>query len=441
MRPGLFPSDFMQKRSFIPRLSLDEIRHIQDSGLLWTLRHAMSGSAQYREKFRGAGVEPEGIRGLEDLDKLPFTTAEDLSAGYPLPLLSAPEDKVVRVHASSGTTGKRKILAYTRKDVETFALQMARCYEMAGLTTKDRVQIAVGYGLWTAGAGFQAGAEKFGALAVPVGAGNLEIHLQMLTDFGSTCLGCTASMALLMSEEVQRHGLLDRIKLKKAIFGAEGHNPRMRDTFERQLGLEHSFDIGGMTEMYGPGTSLECMEHKGLHYWADLFIIEFLDPATLKPVAAGEIGEMAVTSLRKEAAPVIRYRTRDLSMAIPGQCPCGCGMPRHGHILGRSDDMIIFRGVNIYPGQLADVLQGFPELGSEYHLLLTREEGRDNMRLKTEMSRQADISSEEASRLAPRISKAVHSKLLIACETEILGYGELPRSFGKTKRVTDNRFI
>ncbi|MDR2077212.1 MAG: phenylacetate--CoA ligase [Desulfovibrio sp.] len=424
---------------FIPDYSPEDLGDIQANGLRWSVLHAYARSSQYREKLRAAGVDPAGIRSLEDLRHLPFTSMEDLRDGYPLPMLSVPEAEVVRVHASSGTTGKRKILAYTRKDVEIFALQMARCFEMAGLTPRDRVQIAVGYGLWTAGAGFQLGCEQFGALTIPVGAGNLDIHLQMLTDLGSTCLCSTASMALLMGEEVQRHGLADRIKLRTVIFGAEGHNQKMRRAFERNLGVGESFDIGGMTEMYGPGTSLECTAHEGLHYWADLFVIEIVDPRTLKPVSPGEVGEMVVTSLCKEAVPLIRYRTRDLSRLLPQPCPCGCSMPRHDHLRGRSDDMIIFRGVNIYPGQVEDVLQQFPELGSEYHIALSREEGRDIMLLSLERAEGLGAGGDAA--LSGRVAKRLHSKVLISAEVEIVDPGVLPRAFGKSRRVTDKRLF
>ncbi len=422
---------------FIPQYDPEQLREIQENGLRWTVLHAYARSPQYRAKLRQAGVEPCAVQGLQDLRSLPFTTAEDLREGYPLPLLSVPEPEVVRVHASSGTTGKRKILAYTRKDVDMFALQMARCFEMAGLTPRDRVQIAVGYGLWTAGAGFQLGCERFGALTVPVGAGNLELHLQMLTDLGTTCLCSTASMALLLGEEVHRHGIAEQIKLRTVIFGAEAHNAKMRRTFEQSLGIEESFDIGGMTEMYGPGSALECRVHEGLHYWGDIFLIEILDPKTLEPVPPGEIGEMVVTSLCKEASPIIRYRTRDLSRAIDAPCPCGCSMPRHDHILGRSDDMIIFRGVNIYPGQVSDVLQEFPELGSEYHILLRREKGRDFMRLQVERAKGARAGVDE--RLAATLAQRLHAKVLISAEVEIVDPGALPRSFGKARRVTDSR--
>ena len=422
---------------FIPRYSQEELLRLQENGLRWTLLHAFARSPQYRAKFEEAGLDPCAVRGLEDLRHIPLTTTDDLRFGYPLPLLSVPESDVVRVHASSGTTGKRKILAYTRKDVDTFALQMARCFEMAGLSPQDRVQIAVGYGLWTAGAGFQLGCEQFGAMTVPVGAGNLEIHLQMLADLGSTCLCSTASMALLMGEEVVRHGLADKINLRTVIFGAEGHNVKMRKTFERLLGIEQSFDIGGMTEMYGPGTSIECLAHNGLHYWGDLFIIEILDPVTLQPVSPGQIGEMVVTSLSKEASPLIRYRTRDLSRLLPGDCPCGCAMPRHDHILGRSDEMITFRGVNIYPGQIAEILQDFVELGSEYHIHLSREGGRDFMRLQVERAPGAGSDTDDA--LAARLVRSLHSRVLVSASVEITDPASLPRSFGKSRRVTDAR--
>ena len=422
---------------FIPQYSPEHLARIQEDGLRWTVLHAYARSPQYRAKMRGAGVDPAGIQSLADLRHLPFTTTEDLREGYPLPLLSVPEADVVRVHASSGTTGKRKILAYTKKDVDTFALQMARCFELAGLTPQDRVQIAVGYGLWTAGAGFQLGCEQFGALTIPVGAGNLDIHLQMLTDLGSTCLCSTASMALLMGEEVQRHGLAEQVKLRTVIFGAEGHNQKMRRTFERNLGVDESFDIGGMTEMYGPGSSLECKAHEGLHYWADLFIFEIINPETLEPVAPGEVGELVVTTLCKEASPMIRYRTRDLTRLLPEPCLCGCSMPRHDHFIGRSDDMIIFRGVNVYPGQVADVLQQFPELGSEYHIILTRDEARDSMRLQVERAEDARAGAD--AELAAKVAKALHSKVLISADVEITNPGELPRAFGKSRRVTDKR--
>jgi phenylacetate-CoA ligase len=401
------------------------------------VRHAYENSPAYRAKFDAAGLEPGDVKGLDDLEKLPFTSVEDLRDGYPMPLLSVPEEKLVRIHASSGTTGKRKVLVYTQKDVDDWKQMFARCYELAELTTLDRVQICVGYGLWTAGAGFQLGCEHFGATALPVGPGNLEIQMQLLKDMGTTCLCSTASMALLLGEEVEKHNLRDTLKLRKCIFGAEAHTPKMRQRFEEMLGLEHSFDISGMTELYGPGAGLECTAHDGIHYWADYYILEIIDPATGKPVAPGEVGEMVVTTLCKEAAPLIRYRTHDLTRLIPGRCACGVTMPRHAKIQGRSDDMIIFRGVNIYPGQIAKVFEGFPEIASEYQIRLTRTGGRDSMRIKVERARGQSAGNDQA--LSQAVADALHKSLMARAGVEIVDFGTLPRSFAKTKRVVDER--
>lgn len=422
---------------FLPHLPEDIIAERQLAGVRWTVGHAMN-SPQYRAKLAAVGISGgEDIRSLDDVRRLPFTDVSDLREGYPLPLLSVPERDVVRVHASSGTTGKRKILAYTRKDVDTFALQMARCYELAGLTTEDRVQVAVGYGLWTAGAGFQLGSELFGALTVPLGPGNLDMQLQMLMDLKVTCLGATASMALLLAEEVERHNLRDKLALRRVIFGAEPHSLKMRASFTQKLGLDGSFDIAGMTEMYGPGTGLNCEYGEGIHYWADLFLYEIIDPHTLEPVPDGEVGELVVTSLCKEATPLIRYRTHDLTRLIPDPCPCGRAIPRHGYIRGRSDDMIIFRGVNIYPGQIADVLHKFPDVGGEYHIELTRADGFDHMLLQIERTTKA--SSDHDTDLARAISDEMHKRIMARINIRVVDPGSLPRTFSKAKRVTDLR--
>ncbi len=413
----------------------ESIENTQLAGIRWTIGQALN-SSQYKAKL--GDIRPEDIKTLDDIQKLPFTTADDLKDGYPLPLLSVPEEKVVRIHASSGTTGKRKILAYTQNDVDNFNLQMARCYELAGITANDKMQVAVGYGLWTAGAGFQLGSEQLGALTIPVGPGNLEMHLQLLQDLQVTCFGATASMSLLLAEEVERQGLRDKIALRKVICGAETRSEKMRISIEEKLGLENSYDIAGMTEMYGPGTAIECDAHDGLHYWPDLFFIEIINPDTLKPVAEGEVGEMVVTSLRKEASPLIRYRTRDLSHMINGKCSCGLSIPRHGKIVGRSDDMIIFRGVNIYPGQLMHVVEQFKELGYEYQVELKRDDNSlDHMHMFIE--RKEGISSDNDKNLADAVSKRMHKSILARIGISIVDAGSLPRTFGKSKRVTDLR--
>ena len=426
-------------KSFMPIIKTKKgLAELQLKGLKWTVNHAYRGSPFYRKRLEDAGVKPKDIRTLKDLQKLPFTTSKDLQEGYPFPLLSVPFEKVVRIHASSGTTGKRKVLVYTQKDINDWANFFARCYEMAGLTREDRVQIAVGYGVWTAGVGFQLGCERFGAMTIPAGPGNLDMQCQFLVDFQATAMCCTASMGLLMAEEVHKRGIKDQIHLKKMIFGSERSSDAMRNRIKEILNLDHLFDIPGMTELYGPGTGLDCVYHTGIHYWADYFILEILDPETLKPVPQGEIGEMVVTTLRKEAAPLIRYRTRDLTRLISGKCPCGSILPRHDRLLGRSDDMIIFRAVNIYPGQIDHILSGMPDIGSEYQILLDRkEDGKDYMTIKVE--RNHGVDREKSPELSRKVSEEVKKQILVSASVEIVDYGALPRSERKSKRVFDNR--
>jgi phenylacetate-CoA ligase len=428
----------MNKR-FSPAVKTEEeLKELQLDGLQRTVNHSYQGSPFYRRKLDEAGFRPGDIHSLEDLSNLPFTAAKDLQEGYPFPLLSVPFEKVVRIHASSGTTGKRKVLCYTQKDIDDWAHFFARCYEMADLTLEDRVQIAVGYGVWTAGVGFQSGCERFGAMAIPLGPGNLDMQCQFLVDMQTTVMCCTASMGLLMAEEVSRRGIRDQIKLTKMIFGSERSSDAMRARIKEMIGLKDLFDIPGMTELYGPGTGLDCIFHTGIHYWADYFILEILDPETLKPVPEGEIGEMVVTTLRKEAAPLIRYRTRDLTRLISGRCPCGSILPRHDRLLGRSDDMIIFRAVNIYPGQIDHVLSGIKGIGSEYQVMLDRkEDGKDYMTLKVERGEETGKSSDP--QLGKRIGDEIKKQILVSANVEIVDYGALPRSERKSKRVFDNR--
>jgi phenylacetate-CoA ligase len=428
----------MSKFGFSRCESEEDLRRCQTQGLRWTVSHAFANSHFYRQRMQDAHINPDDIRSMADLQRLPFTSADDLQAGYPFPFLSAPFEQVVRIHTSSGTTGRRKILCYTKRDIDDWADMFARCYETAGLTREDRVQIAVGYGLWTAGVGFQLGCERFGAMAVPVGPGNLDIHFEMLVDLQSTVLGCTASMGLLMAEEVGRRGLRDRLALRKVIFGAERHSDAMRKRMEEGLGVEESFDIPGLTELYGPGTGLECQHHQGIHYWADYYILEIIEPSTLEPVPEGEVGEMVVTTLRKEAAPLIRYRTRDLTRLIPGRCPCGSIMPRHDRLLGRSDDMFIVRGVNVYPGQIDEYLSKEQGAGSEYQVILERrEDARDTMKLRLERGPGADPSGDAS--LAARIEVVLRKHLLVRCAVQIVDYQSLPRTERKSRRVFDNR--
>jgi phenylacetate-CoA ligase len=429
----------MSCTSFMPTVeTVEDLAALQLDGLTWTVRHAYHGSDFYKQRLTNAGVTPDDIRSLGDIARLPFTSADDLRDGYPFPLRSVPFDKIVRIHASTGTTGRRKILSYTRKDIDDWAYFFARCYEMAGLTTADRVQIAVGYGLWTAGVGFQLGCERFGALAIPTGPGNMDMQCRLLTDLETTVICCTASMGLLLAEEVRKRGLRENIKLKTMIFGSERASDAMRARIRELLGVEHMFDIPGLTELYGPGTGLDCVYHTGIHYWADYYILEIINPETLEPVSDGELGEMVVTTLRKEGAPLIRYRTRDMTRIIPGPCACGSILPRHDRILGRSDDMIIFRAVNIYPGHMDEILSSVEELGSEYQIWLSRgEDGREYMTVKIERSEKGDPARDEE--LAEYVRTRIKKELMVSIRVQISAYGALPRSERKSQRVFDKR--
>lgn len=428
----------MQK-IFTPALPTQEqLAGIQLAGLQWTVRHAYAGSDFYRKKFDAAGVRPQDIRTLDDLRRLPFTTSRDLQDNYPYPLLSVPFEDVVRLHASSGTTGKRKVLVYTAKDVDDWADMFARCYETAELTRSDRVQICVGYGVWTAGVGFQAGCERFGAFAVPVGPGNIDMQLQFLVDFQTTVICSTASMALLLAEEVHARGLKDKISVKKVIFGAERASDALRQKVKTLLGAEHIFDIPGLTEVYGPGTGLDCPYHTGIHYWADYYILEILNPETLAPVAAGDVGEMVYTTLRKEGAPMIRYRSRDLTRLIPGRCACGSPFPRHDRIVGRSDDMFIVRGVNVYPSHIDEILSRQKGIATEYQIHLDRlEDGKDYLTVKVEREKDGDAGRDAA--LASAIEKTIRKETLVSGKVQIVEYQSLPRTERKAKRVFDRR--
>jgi phenylacetate-CoA ligase len=426
-------------KTFMPSFNnLDELHAHQLRGLQWTVKHVYQGSEFYRQRLEASGVGPEDISRLDDIRKLPFTAADDLRDGYPFPLLSVPESQVVRIHASSGTTGKRKILSYTQKDIDDWVYFFARCYEMAGLSTEDKVQIAVGYGIWTAGVGFQLGCEKFGAMAVPVGPGNVDMQCQFLVDLQPTVMCCTASMGLLMAEEINRRNLKEQINLKKMIFGSERSSDAMRHRIQELLGLEDMFDIPGMTELYGPGTGLDCVKHEGIHYWGDYYILEILDPETLEPVPAGEVGEMVLTTLCKEATPLIRYRTRDLTRAIERPCSCGNILPLHDRLLGRSDDMIIFRAVNIYPGQIDEVLSTIPEAGCEYQVHLERkDDGKDYMMIRLECCDNFDSARKPD--LAATVQAEIKKKIMVSCDVDVMDYCTLPRSERKSKRFFDNR--
>ena len=424
---------------FIPNhLTTNQLNAVQLEGLKWTLSHVYHHSPYYRKKLDAAGISPEDIQSTEDISHLPFTDKNDLQADYPFPLRSVPFENIVRIHASSGTTGKRKILCYTQKDIDVWADMFARCYELAGLTREDRVQVAVGYGLWTAGVGFQAGCERFGAIAVPLGPANADMHCEMMVDMESTVFCATASMALLMAEEIHRRNLVDRIKVKKIILGAERHSDAMRKRIKELMDIDHIFDIYGLTELYGPGAGLDCEYHQGIHYWSDLFIFEIIDPNTLAPVSPGTLGELVVTTLCKEGSPLIRYRTHDITRLLDVSCPCGSVFPKHDRIIGRSDDMFIYRAVNIYPSQIDHVLSQVEGIGSEYQIHLTHQaDGRDMMCLKVE--RGTESAPEDDASLIEMVGTEIRRKILVRSRVEMIPHGSLPRTERKSKRVFDHR--
>ena len=420
--------------------NLEELKEYQLKGLKWTVNHAFNNSTFFRERFDAAGITPESIKILDDIRLLPFTTAGDFREGYPFPMRSVPLKDIIRVHASSGTTGKRKVLCYTQKDINDWLDMFSRCYEMANLTREDKVQICVGYGVWTAGAGFQLACEQFGALAIPAGPGNLEMQMTFLEDFGTTVLCCTASMALLVAQEVKKRGLRDKLKLEKIIAGSERTSPAMRTKIMELLGVSEYYDIPGLTELYGPGTGLSCNHSDNIHYWADYYILELLNPDTLEPVVPGEIGEMVYTTLCKEAAPLIRYRSRDLTRFVDEPCPCGCFLPRHTPILGRSDDMFVIRGVNVYPSEIDTILSANQAIGSEYQIILERkDDGKDYMTIKSERGERSNAGNDRE--ISDWIFGKIRQNIMVTPAVEIVDYNSLPRSERKTKRIFDNREI
>ena len=386
----------------------------------------------YAKKF--AGIDIDAIKTPEDFAKLPFTDKSDLRATYPLGPIAVPTSEVVRIHSSSGTTGTPVVIPYTQKDVDDWATQFARCYEYAGVTKEDRVQITPGYGLWTAGIGFQAGCEKLGAMAVPMGPGNTEKQIQMMIDFETTVLCATSSYALLLGEEIEKRDLRDKIKLKKGIIGSERWSDKMRQRIEDLLGIE-LYDIYGLTEIYGPGIGISCQESDAMHVWSDFLYLEVIDPKTGELVPDGEPGEIVLTTLQKEGAPLIRFRTHDLSRIVPGECPCGHNEhPRIGHIMGRSDDMMKIHGVNVFPKQIEEVLELFPQLSSEYQIRLSHLEGRDTMRIYVETDGTQDFLA-----LAGQIAAEVKSHIGFTPLVKVVEIGLLPRSSKKSKRVIDER--
>lgn len=397
------------------------------------IKRLVKTDSYYGNIYKEAGIS--GITSQEDFEKLPFSSKDDLRNAYPLGIQAVPDEEVVRIHSSSGTTGKPVIIPYTAKDVDDWAIMFARCYETAGITNKDRIQITPGYGLWTAGIGFQAGCEKLGAMAVPMGPGNTEKQLQMMQDLKTTVITATSSYALLLAEEINKRGLKDKIYLKKGVFGSERWSKKMRAYIQNELGIE-LYDIYGLTEIYGPGIGISCEKESGIHYWDDYVYIEIIDPKTGKVLPDGEEGEIVITTLVKEGAPLIRFRTHDISRIIPEKCSCGISYPRIDIIKGRSDDMFKVHGVNMFPSQVEEILQNIDGASSEYNITIAHDDEKNKDIMIVTVEIEGRVNFEQTAKM---IQDTFKSKIGVTPRITPVPVGTLPRSEKKTKRVTDYR--
>lgn len=397
------------------------------------LRRVMAADGFYAKKLEG--IDIDSIKTQEDFEKLPFSEKANLRDAYPLGLSAVPEEEIVRIHSSSGTTGTPVIIPYTQQDVDDWKELFKRCYEIAGLTKKDRIQITTGYGLWTAGIGFQFGAEHLGAMAIPMGAGNTDKQLKFMHDMQSTVICSTSSYALLLAEEIEKRGFKDQINLKKAIIGSERWGEKMRNRIANELGVE-LYDIYGLTEVYGPGIAINCEYNTGMHYFDDYLYFEIIDPKTGKNLPDGELGELVITTLKKEGAPLIRYRTHDLTRIVKGECPCGRKYPRIDVILGRTDDMVKVKGVNIFPGQIDEILKDIDGVSSEYQVFIEHQNGRDQMTVFVE----SGVSDDLRPNLEKELLTQFKAKIGITIIPKVVYIGDLPRSEKKSTRIYDYRY-
>ena len=397
------------------------------------IKRILESGNYYSGIYRKAGIT--GVDSPEAFEKIPFTDKADLRNAYPLGIQAVPDEKVVRIHSSSGTTGKPVIIPYTAKDVDDWAAMFARCYEIAGITAKDRIQITPGYGLWTAGIGFQAGCEKLGAMAIPMGPVNTEKQLQMMVDLQSTVLCATSSYALLLAEEINRRGLRDKICLRKGVIGSERWSAAKRKYIADALGIE-LYDIYGLTEIYGPGIGINCPDQTGMHIFDDYLYTEIVDPKTGEVLPDGEEGEIVITTLVKEGAPLIRFRTHDLSRIIPGDCPCGRGYPRLDTIKGRSDDMFKVHGVNMFPSQVEEILGMVDGVSSEYKIDIAHDDSvnRDIIMITVEAEGRVDFT-----KTGEAIRQLFKSRMNVTPKVAVISLNTLPRSEKKTRRVFDHR--
>lgn len=419
-----------------------QLHELQGKRLRDTVKRLYENVPAYRNKFKESGIEPGDIKDTGQLKDLPFTTKSDLRDNYPFGMFTLPQTDIVRIHASSGTTGKPTVVGYTQRDLDIWTEVVARSLTMAGVHKGDTIQVAYGYGPFTGGLGLHYGAEKVGATVVPISTGNTKKQLQFMTDFNASVLACTPSYAAHLGESILKEGISGRdVKLRIGIFGAEPWTSEMRSQIENLLNIK-AYDIYGLSEIIGPGVSMECECQNGGHIFEDHFIPEIIDPETLEVLPYGELGELVFTTVTKEAMPLLRYRTRDLTRLYVDKCDCGRSLVRMGKCLGRSDDMLIIRGVNVFPSQVESVLMEMEEASPHYQLIINRESNLDTMEIRVEINERFwSDSIRELESIRQRIDHSIKSLLGIGAAIKLVEPHSIERSEGKAKRIIDNRHI
>jgi phenylacetate-CoA ligase len=428
----------------IETMPVSKMKELQLERLKWSIRHAYNNVPFYRKSFDKAGFHPDQFKSLDDMRRIPFLTKQDMRDNYPYGLFAVPLEKVIRVHASSGTTGNSTVVGYTKNDVEVFAEVVARCLVSYGVSDKDIIQVAYGYGLFTGGLGLHYGSEKLGAITVPMSGGNTPRQLMLMKDFGTTVLCCTPSYALNIADFIEKNMpefKIESTKLRVGVFGAEPWTEEMRHEIEQRLKI-NAYDIYGLSEVIGPGVSSECSQKSGLHVYEDHFYVEIIDPNTGEVLPEGEQGEIVYTSLTKEAFPDIRYRSRDITRLYHDDCKCGRTLVKMEKISGRSDDMLIIRGVNVFPTQIESVLMGFKDTEPHYQIIVDRKGSMDDIEVMVEVNEK--IFSDEIkvmNNLSKNISDRFRSSLGISAKITLVEPQTIPRSEGKAVRVVDKRKI
>ena len=425
----------------IENMTREQIEALQVERLKATVAHCMNNPI-YKQRLEEAGVSPENIKSVSDIRRIPFTTKQDLRDNYPFGLASVPLTECVRLHSSSGTTGNPTVILHTQKDLDEWANQVARNLWMVGLRPDDVFQNSSGYGMFTGGLGFQYGAERLGMLTIPAAAGNSLRQIKFMKDFGTTAVHAVPSYVTRLYEVMQETGVDPRkdTKLKVLAIGAEPHSEEQRKRIENMLGVK-AYNSFGMSEMCGPGVGFECKEQNGLHFWEDYYIVEIVDPETLEPVPDGEIGELVLTSINREAMPLLRYRTRDLTRVLGRSCPCGRNHVRIDRMKGRSDDMMVLRGVNIFPIQIEKILMQFKELASNYLITLTTDDNNDNMTVEVELEELFTDDYQRLAQLQKSVTRALKDEILLTPIVKLVPKGSLPVSEGKAVRVVDKRTV